>query len=298
VAGRLPTRTNRQLSPDEVYPAGDSRARVRFIMARGLRIRTVEMGPPDGPPVVCVPGWASSAFQYRKNLPLLAAAGFRAIAVELGGQGESERPTDGAFYTVRSLADNLRGILDALSLRRVSLVGQSLGGAIVSTAAAADLSRVEKLALIAPVGLARVRGLAIAKLLMPHFLRPILPRLAWRLWWDIGLRMAYGRRGRPTPDDVDQYWAPSRDPLYVPSLQTLLHQVEWEPLEERRVGQLHLPVLVVAASADPLLGLDEVKKAATWLPNGRLVVIEGAGHAVQEEVPDEVNRALVAFLQG
>jgi pimeloyl-ACP methyl ester carboxylesterase len=110
--------------------------------------------------------------------------------------------------------------------------------------------------------------------------------------------MAYGRRGRPTPDDVDQYWAPSRDPLYVPSLQTLLHQVEWEPLEERRVGQLHLPVLVVAASADPLLGLDEVKKAATWLPNGRLVVIEGAGHAVQEEVPDEVNRALVAFLQG
>ena len=248
-------------------------------------------------PVVCVPGWASSAFQFRKNLPALAEAGFRAIAVDLPGQGESEKPTDPTFYTIRALTNHLQAVLDELGIRRASLVGQSLGAVVVTALWRDAPARVAKLVLIAPVGWGDIGLVRVGRLLLPRKWPRLLGRLGWRFWWSIGLRHAYGERARPSARDVDEYWAPSRDPWYVASLVELVHRVDWRPIGREELESVTAPVLVVAGTRDPLLAHEEIAMRIKWLPNGEIVVIEGAGHPLQEEVPHDVNRALIRFLK-
>jgi 4,5:9,10-diseco-3-hydroxy-5,9,17-trioxoandrosta-1(10),2-diene-4-oate hydrolase len=287
----------RRLSPTEVYPAHDLRVRDRFITVREMRTRIVEAGPADGRAVILIPGWASSAFEYRKNTPALADAGFRVVAVDLPGQGESDKPVDRSHYTVESMVAHLRAVLDALGVERASLVGQSLGGTVAMAFARESPERVERLVLIAPVGLAPVRLASLARAIVPPLPAALLARLGVRAWWSFGLRHAYGDRAKPTDRDIDEYWAPSRDPRYVAGLLAFVRGVDWRPSAREVLAKLSMAVLVVAGTRDRLIPIDEMVRRAKWLPNAELVVIEGAGHPIQEEVPDEVNDALVRFLR-
>jgi pimeloyl-ACP methyl ester carboxylesterase len=287
----------RRLSPTEVYPAHDARVRGRFITVREVRTRIVEAGPADGPAVILIPGWASSAFEYRKNTPALADAGFRVVAVDLAGQGESDKPVDRSHYAVQSMVAHLRAVLDELAVERASLVGQSLGGTVAMAFARESPERVGRLVLIAPVGLAPVRLAGIARAIVPPLPAALLARVGVRAWWSFGLRHAYGDRAKPTDRDIDEYWAPSRDPRYVAGLLAFVRGVDWRPSAREVLAKLSMPVLVVAGTRDRLIPIDEMVRRAKWLPNAELVVIEGAGHPIQEEVPEEVNDALVRFLR-
>ncbi len=286
----------RPLPPDQVYPAHDPRVTARFITVSSLRLRVIEAGPPDAPTVVCVPGWACSAYQYRENLPALADAGLRAVVVELPGQGESDKPTDPDVYELPTLARTLADALTVLGIGRTALLGQSLGGAIATSCTLQAPERVSRLVLLAPVGFASVPISTTVRRLIPLTFAPLVRKLAWRIWWRLGLRFAYGRRGRPTDQDVEEYFAATRDPAFLPSLLSLMHRVDWAPLDDRALASLDLPVLVICGSADRLIRCEEVWARARRLPNTRTIVIPGAGHALQEETPADVNRALVEFL--
>ena len=235
------------------------------------------------------------AYQYRKNTPVLADAGFRVMAVDLPGQGESEAPRDPRCYTVSALATHLRAVLDATGVERASLMGQSLGAAVATVSFRECPDRVERMALLAPVGLAPIPLARVGRLL-PRLPPRLLARLGWRGWWSFGLRHAYGIRARPTERDIDEYWAPSRDPFYVAGLLELVRQVDWSPLSPDELASITGPVLVAAGARDPLISCDQIVRRAKKLPNAEVVVIEGAGHPIQEEVPDEVNHALIRFL--
>ena len=106
------------LSPGEMFPAGDPAYRVSFPRLRsGLKVRVLERGNPQSPPVVLVHGWGCSAYVFRLNMPALADAGFRVIAVDLKGHGLSDKPVAPDEYTIDSLVEHLRDILDALEPR-------------------------------------------------------------------------------------------------------------------------------------------------------------------------------------
>src|SRR5450759_3435188 len=78
------------LNPGEMFPAGEPDYRVSFPRLRsGIKIRAVERGDPASPPVVLVHGWGCSSYTFHRNMPALAGAGFRAIAVDLKGHGLS-----------------------------------------------------------------------------------------------------------------------------------------------------------------------------------------------------------------
>src|SRR6266478_711777 len=105
----------RNLSSGEMFPAGDAAYRVSFPRLRsGLRIRIVERGDPTSPPIVLIHGWGCTAYVFRYNMPALADAGFRAIAVDLKGHGLSDKPLAPEEYTIDALVEHLREILDAL----------------------------------------------------------------------------------------------------------------------------------------------------------------------------------------
>src|SRR5207247_8746316 len=79
-----------------------------------------------GDPVVLIPGLFGSAFGFRKLVPLLAQAGYRAIVIEPLGIGSSARP-EKANYSLTAQADRIAAVLDSLGVRGALLIAHSIG---------------------------------------------------------------------------------------------------------------------------------------------------------------------------
>ena len=79
-----------------------------------------------GDPVVLIPGLFGSAFGFRKLLPLLHAAGYRAIVIEPLGVGSSARP-EGADYSLAAQATRIAAVLDALHVHKAIVIAHSMG---------------------------------------------------------------------------------------------------------------------------------------------------------------------------
>ena len=90
-----------------------------------LRMAWVEDGPADGPVVLLLHGEPSWSFLYRTMLPVLAAAGLRAVAPDLVGFGRSDKPAEIGDHSYARHVEWVRALaFDALDLRGVTLVGQ------------------------------------------------------------------------------------------------------------------------------------------------------------------------------
>jgi 2-hydroxymuconate-semialdehyde hydrolase len=121
------------------------------IQANGIATNVHDQG--QGPPVVLihgsgpgVTGWAN----WRTTIPALAKD-FRVIAPDILGFGYTERP-DGTHYDSQTWTDHLVGVLDALDLPKVSIVGNSFGGSLALNIATKHPDRVDRLVLMGSVG--------------------------------------------------------------------------------------------------------------------------------------------------
>jgi pimeloyl-ACP methyl ester carboxylesterase len=101
----------------------------RFVRANGLRLAVYEQGA--GVPVVFSHGFPELAYSWRHQLPALAAAGFRAIALDQRGYGASDRPEAVEAYDIARLTGDLVGLLDALGLERAVFCGHDWGGMVI-----------------------------------------------------------------------------------------------------------------------------------------------------------------------
>ena len=291
----------RHLPRSQLFPAGIEGLSASFVeLASGVKVRVVECCPKEGrdrgETAVMLAGWGCSAYAFRKNIRELAETGVRVLAVELKGQGASDKPLGEGEYTVDALTEHTIEILDALRLERVSLVGLSLGGLLAARVALAAPERVKRLALLDSVGFGRVRLVRLAQL-FPAGLGSLLPRVAGRRWlFGLALRAAYGSLGKPSAHDVDEYFAPACDPAFVQSLWALLHDVDWRLLTTDELRRLTMPLLVIFGSEDRLVSPRDAERLTREAPDARAMFIAGAGHASPEEAPDEVNAALAEFI--
>lgn len=289
IAGRLP--------PSAMYPAQDPRVAARMLtLASGLRVRVVECGPRDAPPVLFLHGWGASAFTWRHNLPALAAAGCRAVAVDLKGHGLSDKPTGAGEYAFDAMLAHLREIIEALGGARPAVVAQSMTGALALELALEADPPVSRVALVNPVGLCALPIIPFACALTPTPTVRVAPWLVLRWAMAAGLRFVYGDPRRVTARDVDEYWAPSQFPGYARAMRALVHEFRWPPFPAERLARLRVPTLIVLGSRDRVVR--GARPVAERLTAARLVVVPGAGHAVNEERPDEVNPVLAEFVTG
>jgi haloalkane dehalogenase len=109
-----------------------------YVHVDGLRMHYVDQGPRDGQVVLMLHGEPSWSYLYRKMIPILAAAGLRAIAPDLIGFGRSDKPANRADYTYQRHVDWLHAFISALNLQRVTLVCQDWGGFLGLRVAAED----------------------------------------------------------------------------------------------------------------------------------------------------------------
>jgi len=279
-----------------MYPAGERGIAVRRVRAGALSLRVIESGPADGHVAVCVHGWSASVYSFAETIPGLARAGMRVFALDLPGHGLSDKPADDRCYSTERLADTVLAALEALGLRRYTLIAHSMGGAVALEIARRHGRSVHGLVLIDAVGVGRVPAIALLRLLSPRIVNAITPRLLTRRVIRATLRLAFGTRDRPTGRDVDEYWAPSQFDEYAWACRASLHRGRWKRYDVDELSRLGVPILAIEGARD-IIVRGTVARAAK-VRGASVLRVRRGGHLVLQECADEVNEAIIAFVRG
>ena len=96
-----------------------------FVSTNGIRMHAAVQG--EGPAVLFCHGFPGLWYSWRRQLPVIAAAGFRAIAVDMRGYGRSDRPLRASEYGNQTIVADLTGLLDALGEDQAVFVGHDFG---------------------------------------------------------------------------------------------------------------------------------------------------------------------------
>lgn len=262
----------------------------------GVRVRVIEAGDPKGAPVVLVHGWGIHSYLWRLNIPALAAAGRRVIAVDLPGHGLSEKPAAPGSYTLAAMSDHLRALFGALDIARAPVVAQSMGGRIAIELALRHPSIVSALALFGSVGIGETTAFAAIANRLPAPRTPLTTVLTQRWIVALGKAYSYGRRGTIAEEDIDAYWATTQFPDFVPALHRALRDFDWRPLSPETLARLTMPAVVFFGTRDRMVRTRGVSERVAALPRGRLHLVRDAGHVANEEAAGEVNTLLVEFV--
>lgn len=238
----------------------------------------VDDGGQGNPPVLFVHSLAGNAGHWAAQLAHLRESR-RAVAVELRGHGRSDPPADGD-YRIESLADDVAAAADALGLERFALVGHSLGGGVALTYAGAHPERVERLLLADAIGDAaglppESTGPFLAALDSPAYAETIEGYWASITGQNAGIRERLLADLRATPRDG------------VVAAMRAVARFDPKPALARYRGPL---LAVVTPQNDYPFSLHRL---GAGLPHR---VVEGTGHWLQLERPEEVNRILDRFL--
>jgi pimeloyl-ACP methyl ester carboxylesterase len=288
------------------------------VAVNGIELHIAEQG--QGPPVVLCHGFPELSYSWRHQIPALAEAGYRAVAPDMRGYGESSIPAEIEAYDAPTLCADLVGLLDELRAERAIFVGHDWGASVVWQLALAHPSRVAALVALSvpyvprppapPVELLR-QGLGedfyivwfqrpgvADEALARDVRRTLTTTRAWSAQW-----------GEDEEDPPRPAWLTEDDlRLYVEAFErtgfsgglNYYRNIDrnWErtaDLAERRIEQ---PALFLAGSRDPVLQFMPPEAMDGWVTDLRgTVIVEGAGHWVQQEQPGEVNRALLRFLR-
>ena len=248
-----------------------------------------------GDPVVLVPGLFGSAFGYRKLIPLLTDAGYRAIVVEPLAIGTSARP-EHADYSLTAQADRIAAALDQLGVRRAIVIAHSLGASMAYRMAYRRPDLVRGIVSIdgGPAERAATRAFRRAMELAPWI----------KLFGGIN-RVRRKIHAQLIRESVDTTWVSdsvvdgytrgaARDfDATLRAFVTMAQRREPERLRPH-LPDIHCPVrlLVGAARHDGGISETEVTALAEALPAFAVDSIPGVGHFIQEERPEVVLRAV------
>jgi haloalkane dehalogenase len=272
----------------------------RYLEVGGLRVHYVAEGPRDAAPVLMLHGEPSWSYLYRKMIPVVTAAGHRAIAPDLMGFGRSDKPARREDYTYQRHVDWMAGMLETLDLRGVTLMCQDWGGLI-------------GLRLVAehPERFARV---VASNTFLPTGDRP--PGQAFLLWQRYSQESPRFHAGgivkgacvsELSPEVIAAYDAPFPDDTYLAGARQFPLLVPTSPddpaAEPNRqawqmLRQWEKPFLCAFSDGDPVTrGADRILVAEIPGAQGQPhTTITGAGHFLQEDKGEELARVLVDFI--
>ena len=273
-----------------------------------LELHVVEAGA--GPPVLLLHGFPEFWYSWRHQLGPLAAAGFRAVAPDLRGYGQSDKPRAVGDYAIEHLVADVRALVLELGGEPVTLVGHDWGGALAWEVALRCPELVRRLAILnAPHPLSMQRALRTWRQLrkswyMLFFQLPRLPE-RWLLQGESRRMRSMLRRDpvRPdafAPEDIERYVEAIQRPgaargaihWYRAALRRLpgAARAPWTPVEA--------PVLVIWGEADRYLGPELAQPPARWAPRAEVVRLPAASHWVQVDAAARVSELLVEFARG
>ncbi len=318
----------------------------RTIDARGSTISFLDAG--QGPLILLCHGFPETAHAWRHQIAALSAAGFRAIAPDLRGYGDSLQPEAIDAYTAYHAVGDLVGLLDALDVRQAAIVGGDWGATVAWQAA---MMRPDRFRAVVALGVPLMESApapptrlfpclehalfytlyfqepGVAEQELERDTRSSLRKIYFSASGDAGPRRpgdgtpnpfgmvprSHGLLGAlPDPDmfpgwlteaDLDIYTAAFERSGFRGGLNYYRNlDRNWELQRSLHGMQVTVPALFAVGERDPGLqipGMDAIIGAMPRLAPGLRdsIVVPGAGHWLQQERPDAVNRALLGFLE-
>ena len=282
------------MTPTDPVPAEDRPELGAEVLVDGLRTNVLQAG--DGAPVVLVHGSGPGVTAYanwRLTIPALAQR-FRVVAPDMPGFGFTERPEPPMVCDPDRWVAHLVGLLDALGLAKVSLVGNSFGGGIALRLAARHPDRVDRLVLMGAVGVPFpiTPGLDAVWGYEPSFeaMRALLDVFAFdrSLVTDELAQVRYEASVQPGFQEAFSALFPAPRQRWVDALAT--------PDDE--IAALAHDVLVVHGREDRVIPLATSLRLFELVPRARLHVFGRCGHWTQIEHAAAFNRLVADFLAG
>ena len=253
----------------------------------GVRLEYVERGAPDGTPVIFLHGVTDSWRSFEGVLPRLPPH-LRAFALSLRGHGESSRPASG--YRFPDMSGDVIAFMEAMELPAAIIVGHSMGASVAQRLAIDHPSRVSALVLMA--AFATFQGDAMREFVATDIrpLRdPITPAFA-REWQQSTLAR---------PMAPAHFEAVIVETLKVPAF--VWHAafegfLQTEDMVDR-LRAFTAPTLLMWGDRDAYADRDGQGRLLAAIPDSRLIVYEGAGHALHWEDPAACVADLGRFLE-
>ncbi|WP_354036466.1 alpha/beta hydrolase [Bradyrhizobium sp. S3.2.6] len=274
-----------------------------YIEANGVRLHYVVGGPASGEMIVLLHGWPQTWYTWRHVMPALAAAGFRVVAVDYRGAGDSDKPQGG--YDKATMAADIRSMVHQFGRDRIDLVGRDIGAMVAYAYAAQWPVEISKLALLdVPLPGTHVWDEALAKQdpQIWHFglnqQRDVAEMLV------VGREHAYvsdfykKRLAAPVADeDVAVY---ARAYTAPGGLRAGFELYRAFPEDEQRFKtfmsrKLSMPVLALAGEKSNCWTETAMAKEVAQDVHGG--VAPKTGHWLPDENPDYLSRQLLAFLR-
>jgi pimeloyl-ACP methyl ester carboxylesterase len=278
--------------------------RAKMLSVMGLRTRVLEDGDAGGgDPVVMIHGVGAWAENWREVMGPIASTGRRAIACDLPGFGESESPGDVAHFGPRDAfyPRFVGALLDELGVPSAHLVGSSMGGAVVYTAAVTQPARIRSLTLAAGGGVGTEVAFFLRACTLPGM--PLFARVFGRPEQARNVLRTCFYDSRRIPEtlyeEAERYGYPSfgefvnalRSGVTIAGVKPSVRDY-WVAQAPRYQG----PVLVIWGRQDAVLPVAAAADAREVMPQAQIQLIDNCGHLPMIERPDAFLGALLPFL--
>jgi pimeloyl-ACP methyl ester carboxylesterase len=256
-----------------------------FITVEGLQVHVRDEGPrDDAEPIVLLHGTAASLHTWEGWVEQLKGE-HRVITLDLPGFGLTGPSVD-RVYTLPRYSQFMAAFLDAMKLQRVTLVGNSLGGAIAWKTAVDFPERVARLVLIDSAGYpSQATSVPIGFKLAAN------PDLAWltsrvlpRATIESSVKNVYANPDRVTPELVDRYYEMALREGNRQALRDRFAQNKGGELA-REIKRVSQPTLILWGAEDHLIPTSVAQQFVDDISGAQIVTFEALGHVPQEEDP-------------
>ncbi|HEX6782644.1 MAG TPA: alpha/beta hydrolase [Solirubrobacterales bacterium] len=285
--------------PDPEWLKIDWREHLRRVDLPGAEgVNYVEIG--EGEPIVFVHGIAGCWRNFLENLPYFAAHGYRAIALDLPGFGDSPMPS--WEITMSAYGRLIHDFCERLGIDHVAaLVGNSMGGFIATEAVIEEPQRFDRLVLISAAGVnfAEWQGRPIEA--ATRIFKAAIPMMSGERssYWTRprGRKLAFGRIFRnPNKLRPEVLYEQVRPGLQAPGFSDALASIFGYDTRER-LPEIEIPTLITWGLNDQIVPLEGALGYHRLIPRSRLELFERTGHLPQLERPGRWNPLVEQFIE-
>ena len=268
-----------------VEQAGWNARKQQVTLPNGVRLAYVELGNPDGPPLLLLHGYTDSSRAWTIVAPWLET--HRVLIPDQRGHGGSDAPA--CCYGMSSFAEDARLFLDAMQVERAAVAGHSMGSMVAQVLAAEHPERVTRLVLIGSTALPAIRRGDWLWTQVMDLRQPIAA--------NVDFLRAFGPASSPTPVDATLrlYYEPeiAATPPHV--WRAVARELVEVPIG-RYAPDVRAPVLILSGGHDELFPAEHHRALVAAYPDAEAHVFADLGHNLIIERPGEVGPVLSQFL--
>lgn len=267
----------------------------RFVETSVARFHYARAG--SGPPVVLVSPGAAWIVAWRHQLEALSK-NHTVYVVDLPGQGYTELKDPGNFrWDLAGMSGALGGFMDAVGVERAAVAGNSWSGGWALAFAQRHPGRVSRLVLLDSSGL-DVRDPWQWEILKYPVLGELLTKMfTTRAAVRDAAENSLVHKDLVTDELVDEWWAPMTFRDNLRSNYLLERGLDWG-VTERAMPKTQTPTLVLWGKQDRVLPAWQAKRFGKLLPDAKVLMLDGCGHALEYDCPERVNDSMEDFLGG